>query len=71
MEDPQTSNGMVLKSSTTEKVIYKGCEISDKKDIANIYNEHFVSPTAHIKPTRSSFVFCEVMTFQVEKAMKN
>ena len=77
--------GQESKSSTIEKVIHKGCEISDKKEIANICNEHFVSvgkrlkvnipdtgesPTAHIKPTSSRFVFHKVMTFQVEKAMK-
>ena len=28
------------------------------------------SPTAHIKPTSSRFVFHKVMTFQAEKAMK-
>ena len=77
--------GQESKSSTIEKVIHKGCEISDKKEIPNISNEHFVSvgkglavnipdtgesPTAHIKPTSSRFVFHKVMTFQVEKAMK-
>ena len=73
------------KSSIIEKVIHKGCEISDKKEIKNIRSEHFVSggkrltvnipdtgesPTAHIKPTSSRFVFHKVMTFQAEKAMK-
>ena len=43
MEGPQTSNRQESKSSTIEKVIHKGCEISDKKEIANICNEHFVS----------------------------
>ena len=77
--------GQESKSSTIEKVIHKGCEISDKKEIANICNEHFVSvgkrlavnlpdtggsPTAYIKPTSSRFVFHKVMTFQVENAMK-
>ena len=77
--------GQKSKSSTIEKVIHKGCEISDKKEIANICNEHFVSvgkrlavnipdtsesPTPHIKPTSSGFVVHKVMTFQVAKAMK-
>ena len=77
--------GQESKSSTIGKVIHKGCEISGKKEIANIGNEHFVfvgkrlavnisdtaeSPTGHIKPTRGRFVFHKVMTFQVEKAMK-
>ena len=77
--------GQESKSNTIEKVIHKGCEISDKKEIANFCNEHFVSvgkrlavnipdtgesPAAHIKPTSSRFVFHKVMTFQVEKAMK-
>ena len=77
--------GQESTSSTIEKVIHKGCEISDKKEIANICNEHFVfvgkrlavtipdtgeSPTAHIKPTSSRFVFHKVMTFQAEMAMK-
>ena len=77
--------GQESKSSTTENVIHIRCEISDKKEIANICNEHFVSvgkrlavhisdtgesPTAHIKPTSSRFFFYKVMTFQVEKAMK-
>ena len=59
--------GQEFQSSTIEKVIHKGCEISDKKEIANICNEHFApvgkrlaanipdtgdSPTAHIKPTK-------------------
>ena len=35
--------GQESKSSTRENVIHKGCEISDKKEIANICNEHFVS----------------------------
>ena len=77
--------GQEPKSSTIGKVIHKGYEISDKKVIANICNEHFVfvgkrlavnildtgeSPTDHIKPTSSRFVFHKVTTFQVEKAMK-
>ena len=77
--------GQESKSSTIEKVIHKGCEVSDKEEIANICNEHFVSvgkrlavnisdtgesQTTHIKPTSSRFVFHKVMTFQVEKAMK-
>ena len=35
--------GQESESSTIEKVIHKGCEISDKKEIANICNDHFVS----------------------------
>ena len=77
--------GQESKSSNIEKVIHKGCKISDKKEIANICNEHFVSvgkrpavnipdtgesSTAHIKPTNRRFVFHKVMTFQVEKALK-
>ena len=77
--------GQESQSGTIEKVIHKGCEISDKTEIANICNEHFVSvgkrlavnisdtgesPTAHIKPTGSRFVFHKVMTFQVKKATK-
>ena len=77
--------GQESKSSTIEKVIHKGREISDKKEIANIYNEHFVSvgkrlavnipdtgesPNAHIRPTSSRFVFHKVMTFQVEKDLQ-
>ena len=77
--------GQESKSSTIEKAIHKGYEIADKKEIANICHEHFVSVgkrlavdipdigeslTAHIKPTSSRFVFHKVMTFQVEKAMK-
>ena len=77
--------GQESKSSTIEKVIHKGYEISDKKEIANFCNEHFVSvgkrlavnipdtgesPAAHIKPTSSRFVFHKVMTFQVEEALK-
>ena len=77
--------GQESKSSTIEKVIHKGCEISGKKEIANICNEYFVSvgrrlavnipdtgesPTDHIKPTSSRFVFHKVLTFEVEKAMK-
>ena len=70
--------GLESKSSTIEKVIHKGCEISGK-EIVNICNEHFVSlgkrlavniphtgesPTAHIKPTSNGFVFHKVMTLQ-------
>ena len=69
------------KSSTIEKVIHKGCEISGKKEIANICSEHFVSvgkrlavnipdtgesPTAHIKPTSSRFIFHKAMTFKLK-----
>ena len=32
--------GQESKPSTIEQVIYKGCEISDKKEIVNICNEH-------------------------------
>ena len=77
--------GQESKSTTMKKVIHTGCEISDKKEIANVCNERFVSvgkrlavnipdtgksPTAHIKSTSSRFIFHKVMTFQVEKGMK-
>ena len=67
--------GQESKSSIIEKVIHKGCEISDRKQMANICNEHFVSVgkmlAVNIPDTgESPTVFHKVMTFQAEKAMK-
>ena len=77
--------GQTSKTNNIDKVIYKGCEITEQKKIADICNEHFVSignrlaegiphtsgsPTAHIKAAKSRFVFHKVTTSQTEKVMK-
>ena len=77
--------GQISKTNNIDKVIYKGCEITEQKKIADICNEHFFSignrlakgiphtsesPTAHIKAANSRFVFHKVTTSQTEKVMK-